>query len=288
MQRGVAGLLGLTLLLSAGLSGCVDGADSGDGPAHPGDGDLMIAGRWAFELVALLDGCEPTDDSWTLPEHRTDAEPFWFDGPVRCHWSHAGVGDQTVLAFHLVDNASGAQAFDLDLDGPIRLADPATTPLAAEPGAAVPFAIELETDAPAGTEVVIRATSASQPEAAIELLLVLQTSDARPVHVTEGDQLTIHYTVWDDDTEERLDEGEFPILAGDDQVVIGGGTVWSGTIKGFSWGAIGLDAGLDRGVLGSGTTHTILLPPELAYGGREGHELEHSWLRFEQSLREVI
>ena len=37
-------------------------------------------------------------------------------------------------------------------------------------------------------------------------------------------------------------------------------------------------------VLGPGTSHITLLPPPIAYGGSEGHELENSWLRFEVEL----
>ena len=47
---------------------------------------------------------------------------------------------------------------------------------------------------------------------------------------------------------------------------------------------VGLDIDEDRGLipgLDTGTTHTTLLPPEIAYGNSEGHVLQDAWLRFE-------
>ena len=45
----------------------------------------------------------------------------------------------------------------------------------------------------------------------------------------------------------------------------------------------------DRGfVQDTGTTHTVLLPPPIAYGNSEGHELENTWLRFEVKIDRMI
>ncbi len=56
----------------------------------------------------------------------------------------------------------------------------------------------------------------------------------------------------------------------------------------FWWSAIGLDIDSDRGVAfpitDTGTSHVTLLPPSIAYGNSEGHELEETWLRFELKL----
>ena len=49
-------------------------------------------------------------------------------------------------------------------------------------------------------------------------------------------------------------------------------------------GLAGLDIDGDRGLIpgiDTGTTHVTLLPPPIAYGNSDGHELQESWLRFE-------
>ena len=262
------------------------GASAGDGsvdPSHP----LAVEGRWGLELAALLNSCEAQDGAWDMPLNLSAQDDhFWFPGPLRCEWPHAGAGDETSLGVHIATNQSGPWGVGIAIeDGPAELSSPSTTTLSIPPDNAELFAIRLTEAAADGTEITVRATAQDVPEASVTLILHLRQRPTQPVHVEEGNQLTVHYIVWDHDTGERLDEGEFPILAGDDAVELVG---WAGTIRGFSWGAIGLDSNIDRGFLGSGSTHLILLPPDLAYGHREGHQLEHSWLRFEQTLREVI
>jgi len=38
----------------------------------------------------------------------------------------------------------------------------------------------------------------------------------------------------------------------------------------------------------TGTTHTVLLPPPIAYGNNEGDELENTWLRFEVKIDRAL
>ena len=50
---------------------------------------------------------------------------------------------------------------------------------------------------------------------------------------------------------------------------------------------LGLDIDDDRGLIPgveTGTKHTTLLPPAIAYGNSDGHELQDVWLRFEIDL----
>jgi hypothetical protein len=71
-----------------------------------------------------------------------------------------------------------------------------------------------------------------------------------------------------------FDEGDLLVTAGDDGAYI----------YGFGWSAIGLDIDNDRGLIpgiDTGTAHTTLLPPPIAYGNSDGHELQDAWLRFE-------
>ena len=36
----------------------------------------------------------------------------------------------------------------------------------------------------------------------------------RDIHVEDGDQIEVHYKVWDADTDEQLDEGDLLVTAG--------------------------------------------------------------------------
>ena len=116
------------------------------------------------------------------------------------------------------------------------------------------------------------------PDAEVVLdIHIFEGTEQREIHATDGDPLEVHYRVWNADTGELLDEGDLPVNAGDD----------SNYIEGFGWSAIGLDIDEDRGLiptLDTGTTHVTLLPPPIAYGNSEGHELEDAWLRFELKL----
>ena len=38
----------------------------------------------------------------------------------------------------------------------------------------------------------------------------------------------------------------------------------------------------------SGTTHTVLLPPDLAYGNNDGHLHQDTWMRFELTLNRLL
>ena len=58
----------------------------------------------------------------------------------------------------------------------------------------------------------------------------------------------------------------------------------SNYIKGFGWSAIGLDIDEDRGLIpgiDTGTTHTTLLPPPIAYGNSDGHDFKSRGCAFE-------
>mgnify|MGYP001979272245 FL=1 len=97
------------------------------------------------------------------------------------------------------------------------------------------------------------------------------------MHINDNDRIEVHYVVWDADTGEQLDEGDLLVTAGEDPTYI----------DGFGWSAIGLDIDSDRGLIpgiNTGTSHTTLLPPPIAYGNSDGHVLQDSWLRFELSI----
>jgi hypothetical protein len=124
-------------------------------------------------------------------------------------------------------------------------------------------------------DITIEASHVRVPDAEVLLdVHIFEGSEPRALHASDGDQLGVHYKVWNADTGDLLDEGDLVVTAGDD----------SRYIKGFGWSAIGLDIDEDRGlILGidTGTSHITLLPPPIAYGNSDGHELEEAWLRFE-------
>ena len=64
-------------------------------------------------------------------------------------------------------------------------------------------------------------------------------AEPRDIHVGDGDQVEVQYTVWDADTDEQLDDGNLVVTAGEDPA-------W---IEGFGWSAIGLDIDSDRGLI---------------------------------------
>ena len=129
-------------------------------------------------------------------------------------------------------------------------------------------------------DITITATHVEFQTSTINLdVHLFKGSNERQVHVTDGNNVQVHYILWDADTGEQLDEGDLPVTGGDD----------SRYIKGFGWAVIGLDIEEDRGLIqDTGTTHTVLLPPPIAYGNSEGHELENTWLRFEVKIDRMV
>jgi hypothetical protein len=96
---------------------------------------------------------------------------------------------------------------------------------------------------------------------------IFEGTEERDIHINDNDRIEVHYIVWNADTDEQLDEGDLLVTAGDDGAYI----------YGFGWSAIGLDIDNDRGLIpgiDTGTAHTTLLPPPIAYGNSDGHELQ--------------
>ena len=136
--------------------------------------------------------------------------------------------------------------------------------------------IELTEDLTEG-EFTVVASHLSVVNAEVLLdVAVFKGSEERELHINENDRIEVHYVVWDADTGEQLDEGDLIVTAGDDPAYI----------DGFGWSAIGLDIDGDRGLIpgiSTGSTHTTLLPPPIAYGNSD-EEIKDSWLRFELTI----
>ena len=233
--------------------------------------------RWYWEIDLLFDTCDSRLGEWDWPDVLADQDDvFLYPGELRCDWEHQGDGDRASVVIYnrgdqtldlVLEIAGGEVVFASEGDSDMTL-DPI------EPNGTVIVEIELESEV-TEHDITIEASHLRVPEAEVLLdVHIFEGTETREIHASNGDSLAVHYKVWDADTDELLDEGDLVVTAGDD----------SNYIKGFGWSAIGLDIDEDRGLIpgiDTGTTHTTLLPPPIAYGNSDGHELEESWLRFE-------
>ena len=238
----------------------------------------MIEGRWPWEAKLLLDTCTPLNGTWNMPETLADQDAiFWYPGEVECIWEHQGVGDRSVIAIR--------NAATKDLDFFVNLSSEAIgfgstgDSITVEANESGLISLVLN-DIPEEETISVSIESTIDPNASVNLtIIVVQGSEQRSAHVAEGQNLDVHYKVTIYDTGEVLDEGDLPVTAGED----------SRYITGFGWGQVGLDADfIWRGNTGDGTTHTVLLPPDLAYKNRDDRpEANNHWLQFELTVNRL-
>ena len=246
------------------------------------ESDVQEDGRWSWEIDLLFDTCDSRLDDWDWPDSLSEQDDvFLYPGELRCDWEHQGIGDGASVVIYNRGNTT----IDLILEiigGSVEFKGEGSSNLLVnglEGGDSRIIEISLTEDI-TEKDVTITATHVEFQTSTINLdVHVFKGSNERQVHVTDGNNVQIHYILWDADTGEQLDEGDLPVTGGDD----------SRYIKGFGWAVIGLDIEEDRGfVQDTGTTHTVLLPPPIAYGNSEGHELENTWLRFEVKIDRMI
>ena len=246
------------------------------------ESDVQEDGRWSWEIDLLFDTCDSRLDDWDWPDSLSEQDDvFLYPGELRCDWEHQGIGDGASVVIYNRGNTT----IDLILEiigGSVEFKGEGSSNLLVnglEGGDSRIIEISLTEDI-TEKDVTITATHVEFQTSTINLdVHVFKGSNERQVHVTDGNNVQIHYILWDADTGEQLDEGDLPVTGGDD----------SRYIKGFGWAVIGLDIEEDRGfVQDTGTTHTVLLPPPIAYGNKEGHELENTWLRFEVKIDRMI
>lgn len=247
----------------------------------------MIDGRWPWEAKLLFDTCTPLNGTWEMPEimHEQD-EIFWYPGEVECVWEHQGIGDRAVIAIR--NAATSNQDFTVNLstnnDGnsieEIGFGSTGNT-LTVEANESGLISLVLNAE-PEDEYVYAMIESSIDPNASILLKIAVVSGSQSGVHIEEGQNLDVHYKVFIYDTGELLDEGDLPVRAGEDD----------NYIKGFGWGQVGLDCGdiatcrIDG--IGTSSTHTVLLPPDLAYKNRDDRpEANNHWLQFELSLNRL-
>jgi len=252
-------------------------------PTGVTEADLKNEGRWSWELDLLFDTCDSRLDDWEWPESLAEQDDYFlYPGELKCDWEHQGNGDRASIVIYNRGNTT----IDLILEiigGGVEFTNEGSSNLllnGLEGNSTEIIEISLTEDV---TEKDIKITATHvefNPVSMVNLdVHLFKGPDERPLHISDGDNIQVHYVLWDADTGEQLDEGDLPVQGGDD----------SRYIKGFGWAVIGLDIAEDRGfVQDTGTTHTVLLPPPIAYGNNEGHELENTWLRFEVKIDRAL
>jgi hypothetical protein len=238
---------------------------------------LESDGRWLWEVDLLFDTCTSREDNWEWPNKLADQDDlFLYPGELRCDWEHQGENDRASVVIYNRGDVTIDLVITIDVENIIFASNSESSIMASE----------IESDNPRILEIVLsegiteedfsitaKHISALNSEVRLDVHAFAGT-EQRDIHINDNDAIEVHYTVWDADSGEELDSGDLPVTAGDDP----------NYIKGFGWSAIGLDIDNDRGLipnLDTGTSHITLLPPCIAYGNSEGHELQNSWLRFE-------
>ena len=238
-----------------------------------------VDGRLAWEVDLLFDTCSPRESDWVWPESLSDQDDvFLYPGELRCDWEHQGDDDRASVAVYNRGNTTVDLV--LEIRGPGVLfsgSDNTSDLMTLESNENGIVEIELTEDITEGS-ITVAVSHLTVVDAEVLLdVNVFKGTEEREMHINDNDRIEVHYVVWDADTGDQLDEGDLLVTAGDDPTYI----------DGFGWSAIGLDIDSDRGLIpgiSTGTSHTTLLPPPIAYGNNDGHELQNSWLRFELSI----
>jgi len=271
----------LVLLLSAiwvGWAAWNFSADLEDSFGPPVEAPT-IDGRLAWEVDLLFDTCSPREGDWVWPESLSDQDDvFLYPGELRCDWEHQGDDDRASVAVYNRGNATVDLVLEIRGAGVLFSdSDNTTHQITLEGNESGIVELELTEDITEGSiTVAVSPVTVVDAEVLLEVN-VFKGTEEREMHINDNDRIEVHYVVWDVDTGEQLDEGDLLVTAGDDPTYI----------DGFGWSAIGLDIDSDRGLIpgiNTGTSHTTLLPPPIAYGNNDGHELQDSWLRFELSI----
>ena len=240
---------------------------------------LAINGRLAWEVDLLFDTCSPREGDWVWPEILSDQDDvFLYPGELRCDWEHQGDDDRASVAVYNRGNTTVDLVLEIRGSGVLFSdSDNTSDMMTLEGNENGIVELELTEDITEGS-ITVAVSHLTVVDAEVLLdVNVFKGTEEREMHINDNDRIEVHYIVWDADTGEQLDEGDLPVTAGDDPSYI----------DGFGWSAIGLDIDSDRGLIpgiNTGTSHITLLPPPIAYGNNDGHELQNSWLRFELSI----
>jgi hypothetical protein len=200
---------------------------------------------------------------------------FLYPGELRCDWEHQGDDDRASVVVYNRGNTTVDLVLEIRGSGVLFSGSDNTSDLMTLEGNENGIVeLELTEDITEGSiTVAVSHLTVVNAEVLLDVN-VFKGTEEREMHINDNDRIEVHYILWDADTGEQLDEGDLPVTAGEDPSYI----------DGFGWSAIGLDIDSDRGLIpgiNTGTSHTTLLPPPIAYGNSDGHELQNSWLLFE-------
>ena len=242
---------------------------------------LESDGRWLWEIDLLFETCSSREDNWEWPESLAEQDDlFLYPGELRCDWEHQGEGDRASVVIYNRGNETLDLLLTIDVNNVVFAATGENSIIINSLESKENLILEIELlESVSEQDISIDVKHVAVPNSEVRLdIQVFAGTEQRDVHISDGDTVEVQYTVWDADTNTELDSGTWAENSGDP---------W-GSIYGFGWSLIGLDIDNDRGALmpglDTGTTHITLLPPPIAYGNNEGHELENVWLRFELKL----
>jgi len=250
--------------------------------------DIQVNGRWTWEATLLFDGCEARNNDWAWPSNLAEQDDiFWFPGELLCIWEHQGEGDYAHLAIHNVDGERelplsievNHAAISLDGDG-----QSIVTSIAAGDAVVIPLRLETMVEE---AEFTIEVVHVSLPSAKVSLDVDMFSDGSQKDRHARSEHLDVDYVVWDADSGDQIDSGTLGAYAGEDPRC-DSPIPWVCYIEGFGWGLVGLDVNNIDPSFTSGTTHTVLLPPDLAYGNNDGHQYQDTWMRFELTLNRLL
>ncbi len=260
-----------------------------DAFAAVNEDDIQVNGRWTWEATLLFEGCDARNGEWNWPSNlAAQDDVFWYPGELSCIWEHQGVGDYAHLAIHNVDDEN-ALPLSINISHPEISIDGEGQNELVEVGAGDAIIIPLRLESMIEeADFSVTLSHISLPSAEVVLDVELFTDGSQKDRHTRSEHLDVEYYVSDADSGDYIDDGTLPAYAGEDPRCGNDGLPWVCYIEGFGWGLVGLDVDNIDPQFSSGTTHVVILPPDLAYGDRDGHQYQDTWMRFELSLGRLL
>ncbi len=198
-------------------------------------------GRWLWEVSLLFDTCSSREDDWEWPDSLASQDDlFLLPGEVRCDWQHQGDGDSASIVVHNRGNQTLNLVMEISGGAVVFAVNSEPYLIINELSANESTIMEINLiESVSEREISVTATHISVLQAQVRMdVSIFQGPESRDIHIQDGDAVEVHYTVWDADTGEELDDGTWVENAGEP---------WF-SIEGFGWSAIGLDIDNDRGV----------------------------------------
>ena len=248
--------------------------------------DIQVDGRWTWEATLLFDGCEARNGDWSWPSNLADQDDiFWFPGELHCIWEHQGAGDYAHLAIHNVDDERGLP-LSIDVKHPDVTVDGDGQNLLVEvaAGDAIIIPLRLENMVEEG-QFTIDISHVSLPSAKVSLDVEIYSDGSDKDRHARSEHLNVDFEAKDADTGETLPggQGTTGAYAGEDPRC-DSPVPWICRTEGFGWALVGLD--IDNIVQPgeTGTSHTVLLPPDFN-GNEDGQD---RWIRLELTLNQLL